>query len=353
MTKILITGAAGYVGSLLHRRLSEQLTSRTETVSPDSKARRMDRNNATATMVSHARIIATDVAFPGPLTDDMEICDITDPVSVDLLFAKYEPDLVYHLASMVNPKNAEQRERAYAVDVEGSRNILDACIKYGTRRLVVTSSGAAYGYHASNPIPITEDQPLKPYTGFAYSHHKQLVEKMLAEHCSTGTKPDVVVFRSGTILGENTRNQITALFEKPRVLGIRGSDTPFVFIWDEDVVGALMHAAKTSQDTESEPGISFVAPAGVYNLAGDGWLPIQDVAAILKKKIRWLMPGPLKILLGIARPLGLSQYGPEQIPFLQYRPVLDNTRLKEVFGYTPEKSSKETFQFFVKSAGLL
>ena len=46
-----------------------------------------------------------------------------------------------------------------------------------------------------------------------------------------------VVFRVGTILGETTRNQITALFERPRLLAIRGAASPFVFIWDRDVVG--------------------------------------------------------------------------------------------------------------------
>ena len=356
MTKILITGAAGYVGSLLHRRLTEQFPAREssgQVVASKAASESGDPPSATYIRESEVRIVATDVAFP-EMSEDREVCDITDPVSVDLLFAKHRPELVYHLASMVNPRNAEQREKAYAVDVEGSRNILDACIKYGTSRLVVTSSGAAYGYHASNPIPIREDQPLKPYTEFAYSHHKQLVEKMLGEHSATGHAPDVVVLRSGTILGESTKNQITALFEKPKVLGIRGSETPFVFIWDEDVVGALIHAGKRSGEASNTPDSArYIAPAGIYNLAGDGWLPVQEVASILKKKIRWLWPGPLKLLLGIARPLGLSQYGPEQIPFLQYRPVLDNTKLKEVFGYTPAKTSKETFQFFVKSAGLV
>ena len=46
-----------------------------------------------------------------------------------------------------------------------------------------------------------------------------------------------VVLRIGTILGETVHNQITALFEKPRLLAIAGSDSPFVFIWDQDVVG--------------------------------------------------------------------------------------------------------------------
>lgn len=56
--------------------------------------------------------------------------------------------------------------------------------------------------------------------------------------------------------------------------------------------------------------------------------------------------------LAVARPLGLSQYGPEQVRFLQYRPVLANEALKRDFGYTPEKTSAETFDLWRRWAGL-
>jgi UDP-glucose 4-epimerase len=46
-----------------------------------------------------------------------------------------------------------------------------------------------------------------------------------------------VMFRIGTILGATVRNQITDLFEKPRLIAIRGSDSPFVFVHDQDVAG--------------------------------------------------------------------------------------------------------------------
>ena len=352
----MITGAAGYVGSLLHRRLKEPTGKNDSESVPDHFPK---------------PVAGTDIRFPGERNPDQILCDITDHGAVDELFQRQRPQLVYHLASMVNPTNAKQRKLAYAVDVQGTRNILEACIRYGTRRLIVTSSGAAYGYHADNPVPITEDRPLKPYTAFPYSHHKQLVETMLAEHVSTGLGPEIVIFRSGTIVGETTSNQITALFEKARLLAIRGSDSPFVFIWDEDVVGALMHAgrlkgrarlkspafrkrAEANSDSQSDGNSeSFLAPAGVYNLAGDGWLTVRDLAGLLNKEIRWLPAGPLKLILGLARPLRLSRYGPEQIDFLRYRPVLDNTRLKEVFGYSPAKSSLEAFLFYAKSAGLI
>jgi UDP-glucose 4-epimerase len=54
----------------------------------------------------------------------------------------------------------------------------------------------------------------------------------------------------------------------------------------------------------------------------------------------------------VLHPLGLSQYGPEQVNFLRYRPVLDNRRLKEVFGYVPRLSSAEVFELYRRSHGL-
>ena len=60
----------------------------------------------------------------------------------------------------------------------------------------------------------------------------------------------------------------------------------------------------------------------------------------------------MKAALGIAQPLGVSRYGPEQVRFLQYRPVLDNSALKTEFGYSPELTSAQTFDLWRKAAGL-
>jgi UDP-glucose 4-epimerase len=56
----------------------------------------------------------------------------------------------------------------------------------------------------------------------------------------------------------------------------------------------------------------------------------------------WLLGGALAVL----KPLGLTQYGPEQLDFLRYRPVLDNTRLKSEFGYVPRCTSSEVFDLY-------
>jgi len=251
----------------------------------------------------------------------------------------WKPEVVVHLASIVTPPKGSTRQFEYSVDVEGSRKVLDACIAHGVRRIVVTSSGAAYGYHADNPVPLRETDALRGNDEFAYAHHKRLVEEMLASARRDRPELEQVVLRVGTVLGEGMENQITALFRRNPLLGVRGSDSPFVFIWTRDLARILLRAATDG-------------PPGIYNVAGDGALGTRDLAKALGKNVRWLSPMLLKLALGIARPLGLSRYGPEQVRFLQFRPVLDNTRLKAEFGYLPEKTSAEVFDLWREGAGL-
>ena len=308
MNRILITGAAGMVGQALLAELSGQ------------------------------QVFATDLARPDPLPEGMTYfkMDVTgdDPERV---IAKVRPDVVIHLASIVSPGVA--REVAHRVDVGGTRAVLDACLAHGVRRLVVTSSGAAYGYHADNPVPLRESDPLRGNPEFAYADHKRQVEEMLAEARQTAPQLEQVVLRVGTVLGAGTENQITALFHKPRLLAVRGSESPFVFIWTRDLARILARAAGEG-------------PAGIYNVAGDEVMGVSDLARVLGKPVLRLPAQALKAALAVARPLGLSRYGPEQVRFLQYRPVLANDALKRVFGYTPELTSAEVFDLWRREAGL-
>ena len=318
--RVLVTGAAGYLGSGLVESLSQ----------------RAGRAGDPACIVaSDLREVPPERRLPGV---EYSALDVRDPQLREVL-ARHAIDTVVHLAAIVTPGPKSNREFEYSVDVLGTRNVLEACVASGVRRIVVTSSGAAYGYHADSPAWLTEDAPVRGNEAFAYSYHKRLVEEMLAEYRRTQPALEQVVLRVGTILGETTRNQITALFERPRLLAIQGSASPFVFIWDRDVVGAIEHAV-------------FGGPAGIYNVAGDGALSIQEIAARLGKRCITLPAGLLRAVLAVLHPLGVSRYGPEQVDFLRYRPVLDNRRLKEVFGYVPRLTSAEVFDLYRRSHGL-
>ena len=310
--RVLVTGAAGYLGSLLVAALAAGTRRPVVLVALD--LREVPRERRLAGVV-------------------YETGDIRAPELAALL-ARHAIDTVVHLASIVTPGKHSTREFEYSVDVLGTENVLKACVASGAGRIIVSSSGAAYGYHADNPAWITEDAPVRGNQAFAYSWHKRLVEEMLADYRSRAPQLAQVVFRIGTILGESVHNQITDLFEKPRLIAIRGSVSPFVFIWDQDVVGCMLEAVNTDK-------------TGIYNVAGDGALGIREIAAHLDKRCVVLPAWLLQAALALLKPLGLTQYGPEQVDFLRYRPVLDNRRLKEVFGYVPQKTSAEVFEFYL------
>ncbi len=245
---------------------------------------------------------------------------------------------VVHLASVVTPQPHHTRDFLYSVDVEGTQNVIEACISGGVEHLVVTSSGAAYGYHSDNPDWIDEDDPLRGNPEFAYSDHKRIVEKLLAETAENCPELAQLVLRPGTILGETVDNQITALFQRPLILGVAGSETPFVFIWDTDVVDIIVQGAINKS-------------TGIFNVAGNGAVPLRDIAAELDKPYVPI-PAPLiKTVLAALHPLKLTQYGPEQVDFLRYRPVLSNRRLIEEFGYQPTKTSLEALRAWRASHG--
>lgn len=313
--RVLVTGAAGYLGRQLVTALAAEPGGVETIVASDLRPRPPQETPA------------------GVIADAL---DVRDAAAVRASFRRHRPDAVVHLAAIVTPGRGSNRELEWQVDVGGTKNVLEACLESGVRKLVYTSSGAAYGYHADNPAWIDESQPLRGNREFAYSDHKRQVEEMLADWRAKHPELLQLVLRPGTILGATTRNQITDLFDGRIVLGVGGSASPFVFIWDQDVVGAILLGVRRGG-------------TGCYNLAGDGALTVREIAKRLGKPCVEIPPALLAAGLWALSKLRLTQYGPEQVGFLRYRPVLANRRLVQEFGYRPQKTSLETFEYFAAS----
>ncbi|CAI9392651.1 SDR family oxidoreductase [Microbacterium sp. T2.11-28] len=307
MTRVAVTGGAGFLGSHVVTALTA-------------------RGDVEAVVAADVRPAATrgDVVS--------ESVDVTDPGALAPVLRRHAIDVVVHLAAVVTPGRDHAQE--YRVDVEGTRNVLSACMAAGVRRIVVSSSGAAYGYHPDNPVPLRESDPLRGNDEFPYARHKRLVEEMLAAHRGTHPELEQVIFRIGTILGPTVRNQITALWDGPRILAVRGSDSPFVFVWVDDVAGAMARAATDG-------------PPGIYNVAGAGTMTVHEIARRLGKPTVTVPAGVLASLLGVGRALRLTDHGPEQVNFLRHRPVLAAEALSEVFGFTPALSTREAFEAYL------
>jgi UDP-glucose 4-epimerase len=305
---VLVTGAGGLVGRKTVARLRAE---------PDPPA----------VVALDLREPAAEARLPGVV---YVTGDVRDP-GLAKHVADHRVDTVVHLAAIVTPGRTSSRELEYAIDVLGTRNVLDACIAGRVRQLVYLSSGAAYGYHADNPVPLRETDPLRGNEGFAYAWHKRLVEEMLSRARLEHPGLSQLIFRPGTILGESVASPITALFERPLITGVAGSEAPFVLIWDDEVAACILKGIRERR-------------AGIFNLAGDGAIGLREIARRLGKPYLAIPPRLLAGVLAALRSLGLSARGPEQVDFLRYRPVLSNERLKSIFGYTPELSSEACFE---------
>src|ERR1700710_470318 len=121
--------------------------------------------------------------------------DILDREAVDALVA--DVDVVVHLAFII----MGSREESARVNVAGTRNVFEATVAaQRPRRLVYTSSVAAYGYHSDNPVPLTEDTPVRGSAEHYYSEQKAACEKVLAE-TTEGSSLEVFVLRPCIVAG--------------------------------------------------------------------------------------------------------------------------------------------------------
>jgi UDP-glucose 4-epimerase len=311
-SSVLVTGSDGYLGRQLMEALAREREGFENIVAMDVRDTPQQERQA------GIQYLTADIRSP-------ELAN---------LFGQFHIDNVVHLASIVTPGKKPDREFQYSVDVLGTQNVLEACINASVNKLIITSSGAAYGYHPDNPAWFDEGHALRGNPEFAYSDHKRLVEEMLARYREEHPELKQLIFRPGTILGERANNQITALFEKPVIIGLMGVDAPFVLIWDKDVIGCIMKGLREDL-------------TGIYNLAGDGIITMREMALMLGKPYLPLPVWLVKVSLWVLKKFGLTHYGPEQIGFLRYRPVLSNRRLKEEFGYVPEKTTRQTFEYFL------
>lgn len=303
---VLVTGAAGFIGKSLIAELARG-GANSEVIALDMRE-----------VVANERL--PNVTY---LTSD-----VRDPALREI-FLKHRPQTVVHLASVVAVGGDLQRD--WEIDVLGTKNVLQSSLDAGVEHLIVTSSGSAYGYHADNPVPLREDDPLRGNPDFPYARNKLEVEEMLIEWHDLHPHLQQTVFRPCTVLGPATNNQITSIFERRVIMGVSGTTTPFSLIADSDVVDALVLAVRRPRP-------------GTYNLAGDGTLSLHDIAKLNGKPYVAIPPAILKSALWLLHALRITKLLPGHAKFIQYRPVLSNDKLKSEFGFTPRYNALEVFE---------
>ncbi len=267
--------------------------------------------------------------------------DVLDRDSVDSLVE--DADVVVHLAFVIVAGGGESRE----INLTGSRNVFEATAAAGAKRLVYTSSVAAYGFQRGTPDLLREDDPVKGTARHPYSAHKAAVEAELLEALE-GSQADAYVFRPCIVAGP----QATMLLDLIPLLAL-GQRIPGPLRWALGKVPEL-------RPVLPDPGVPFqlvhhddVAAAlcaavighgepGVYNLAGPGQLTITDLAHALG----WhAVPAP-QLAVGVAaEAVSLMPFLPDEAAWIEAvrRPVLmDTSRARRRLHWLPHYDARET-----------
>lgn len=263
-----------------------------------------------------------------------------------------DADVVVHLAFMIMGSPAETRK----INLQGSRNVFEAAFRAGARRLVYTSSVAAYGFHEENPDVLTEDIPARGSDGHYYSAQKAEVEQLLGNLAAANGDTDVYVFRPCIVAGPTALSLIeeipyVKLGEKiPASLMKIARSLPVLrpVVPDPGVPLQLVHEDDVAQALVA--GTVGKGEPGAYNLAGDGELTITDIARALGY---YAIPVPEIALDATIKVVSKFPYMPPSTAWLNAvkTPVLmDCTKAREKLGWEPRYDALETLNVTVHAA---
>ena len=198
----VVTGAPGWLGTALVRSLVNGLPEVAALAAPSP-------HRAVRCLV----LRGTDVGELRSISPRVEIVegDLTDAASLEPLFAGAGGATLFHAAAIIHP--SEGVGQLTRVNVEGTRNLLDATGRAGVRRIVHVSSNSPIG---TNPTPdhvFDESAPYNPYMG--YGKTKRLAEEMVREAGDKGAL-EAAVIRPPWFYGPGQPPRQTLFFEMVR-----------------------------------------------------------------------------------------------------------------------------------------
>jgi nucleoside-diphosphate-sugar epimerase len=316
--RLAITGSSGYLAQLIMTRLGSD--SDCEYILGLDVARRVWEVGCEAEFVQF---------------------DITTPwETLAELLQRRRINAGLHLAWQFNPIHDRKRHRE--VDVQGTVNFFRAAEAAGLKRIVYSGSTTAYVNPANPSAPpwISEDTRPTGTPRYLYSKHKGEVDRFAQEFMQGHPEIQVIVFRGAIVLGSHTQNIVSKMMEWPWesfpwMFQVRGADPPMQFISEEDTAAILYRAVKSEM-------------RGVFNFAGDGVLRFSEIVRAGGKK-PLALPAPLLYpFTGLLWALRLSPFPAGILDLIRYPWVGDNTRLKTVFGYTLQHTSRQALDAFLE-----
>jgi UDP-glucose 4-epimerase len=313
--RYLITGGSGYIGS----RLVAALSARDDV----------------------ERILICDVRPPAVYRPGVAYrsLDVRDAGAVRAAVGEERPDVVVHLAFVLNPIHDEAL--TYEIDVGGTHNVLEACSAADVGQVLVTSSSTAYGAFPDNPVPLTEEHPVRGVAGFEYARDKAESDRLCQLWGLRHPDRVMTIVRPCIVFGPSVDNYLVRLWTKQPFQADFGLPDPGIqFVHEDDVVSAVL-------------ALLDGRCAGAFNVAGDGVMPVEECASIVGLPRRRVPLRAYRRFASVMWRLRASEAPPGSLDFAVYPWIVSAAKLKEVAGWEPRFSSRETFEITMRAHGKL
>lgn len=268
------------------------------------------------------RLAAADHLDVVPLGDG--VVDL--PVDLGSIRSPGAEVVLVHLAA----GDHDSLERGRRSALAGTADLLAAATEHGVDDIVLLSSAMAYGAWPNNPVPLTEDAPLRPDEGFVFARQLAAVEQMV--DAWRGERPGrrVAVLRPvPAMAADGTSRLVRALAAG---LGLRAGedDAPSQFLHLDDLASAVVLAAVERLD-------------GVYNVAPDGAIDGPTLRSLSGAAPRLRLPGWLVDTVADLRwRFQRGPIPPGLRPYTRWPWLVANDRLRAE-GWVPTVTNEQAF----------
>ena len=309
MKRVLITGAAGYIGFKTAEALSRL---------PGVKS-----------------IVGLDVKEPrrsiGKLTFYNR--DVRSPV--DDIIGEHSIDTVIHSAFVLPP--IHDTRLMDDININGTRAVLDSCVRGGVRQVLYTSSATAYGFHADNDRPLTEASPLRGNDDITYARAKRIIEGIFREYERLHPEICFTIMRSCFVVGPGFDNPL-ARYVRKRIVPVPTGTEPLQFVHEDDLVEIICRLLVQKK-------------RGVYNVASAGVLSIREMVRMLGNTsvlLPYRMLYPLNSVAWALRLTVLSEFPSPYLQMIRHSWVVSTDRLTRELGYSFRYDTVRAFEDFVR-----
>ncbi|MFH1380596.1 MAG: NAD(P)-dependent oxidoreductase [Candidatus Omnitrophota bacterium] len=248
--------------------------------------------------------------------------DLRDKNSISNIIKAESPDVVYHAGALVMSSSYEDLRRT---NVDGTENVLSACLASGVKRVIYVSSVAVV---SGNPeSPLTEDVPYKATN--PYGQSKLEAEKIAVDYRKKGLK--IAILRPPFIYGEDDPHGLGRLIEgfKKRIIPILGAGKNRIHMVSvENLVDVLVLCLSKEEAYE-----------GTYFVADSEALSLRDMCEFIAKALN--VRPPFVIPERIMKILLIIPFINKRVRFFMKDRIYSIKRLEEKLGYVPRISVHE------------